>query len=50
MLSNMEASISVYDDPAEGVIAGVSAGKMIVDRATLSPERMIEESNKITEK
>jgi hypothetical protein len=34
----------------DGVIAGVSAGKVIIDCATLSPERMQLESDKIIEK
>ena len=34
----------------DGVIAGVSAGKVIVDCATLSPERMVLESQKIVER
>lgn len=39
MLSTLEASVAVFDSP-DGVIAGVSAGKTIVDCATLTPERM----------
>lgn len=48
MLSNLEASQAVFDAPETGVIAGVSAGKVIVDCATLSPERMMEEEQAIT--
>jgi len=47
MLSTMEASEAVFDMEGEGVIAGVSEGKVIVDCATLSPERMILESEAI---
>lgn len=50
MLSDMNASMSVFDDPIDGIIAGVSAGKVIVDCATLSPERMMDECAKINEK
>lgn len=46
MLSTLEASAAVFDGP-EGVIAGVSAGKTIVDCATLTPERMIENASRI---
>ena len=34
----------------DGVIAGVSEGKVIIDCATLSPERMQLESDKIIQK
>ena len=34
----------------DGVIAGVSEGKVIIDCATLSPERMQFESDKIIQK
>mmetsp|Transcript_10004 Transcript_10004/g.17372 ORF Transcript_10004/g.17372 Transcript_10004/m.17372 type:complete len:294 (-) Transcript_10004:19-900(-) len=47
MLSTVEASISVFDEPETGVIAGVSADKLIVDCATLSPERMIQQAEQI---
>lgn len=50
MLSNLDASTAVYDQPEHGIIAGVSEGKVIVDCATLSPERMIAESDAITAK
>lgn len=50
MLSTLEASAAVYDAPDVGVLAGVSAGKLIVDCATLSPERMIEEAAAVTAK
>lgn len=43
MLSDMAASCSVFDAPEVGIIAGVSDGKVIVDCATLSPQRMQEE-------
>ena len=46
MLSTLEASKAVFDSPS-GVIAGVSSGKVIVDCATLTPERMKEESDAI---
>lgn len=47
MLSTLEASQEVFDAPETGVIAGVSAGKVIVDCATLSPERMAREAEQI---
>lgn len=50
MLSTPEASEAVFDMEGEGVIAGVSAGKVIVDCATLSPERMILEAERIAAK
>jgi 3-hydroxyisobutyrate dehydrogenase-like beta-hydroxyacid dehydrogenase len=50
MLSTPEASEAVFDLEGEGVIAGVSAGKVIVDCATLSPERMILEAERIAAK
>jgi 3-hydroxyisobutyrate dehydrogenase-like beta-hydroxyacid dehydrogenase len=34
----------------DGVIAGVSAGKVIIDCATLSPERMQFEADEIIKK
>lgn len=40
MLSTIEASEAVFDKEGDGVIAGVTEGKIIVDCATLSPERM----------
>lgn len=49
MLSTEEASVAVFDAP-DGVIAGVSEGKIIVDCATLSAERMIDESTRILAK
>ena len=49
MLSTLEASQAVFETP-NGIYDGVSEGKIIVDCATLSPERMIEESNRITAK
>ena len=42
MLSTPEASVAVFDTPEVGLLAGVSAGKTVVDCATLSPERMIQ--------
>ncbi len=39
MLSTVESSVDVFDS-VDGVIAGVSEGKTIIDCATLSPERM----------
>lgn len=50
MLSTEEASIAVFDEEATGVIAGVSAGKIIVDCATLSRERMVDEDARIRAK
>lgn len=49
MLSTLEASQAVFDCK-NGVIDGVTPGKIIVDCATLSPERMIEENEKIVAK
>eukprot|EP00428_Durinskia_dybowskii_P074938 CAMPEP_0170403746 /NCGR_PEP_ID=MMETSP0117_2-20130122/26264_1 /TAXON_ID=400756 /ORGANISM="Durinskia baltica, Strain CSIRO CS-38" /LENGTH=294 /DNA_ID=CAMNT_0010660719 /DNA_START=57 /DNA_END=941 /DNA_ORIENTATION=+ len=50
MLSTLEASAAVYDEPVNGVIAGVTAGKLVVDCATLSPERMIDQAQRISAK
>ena len=50
MLSTPEASEAVFDLPGDGVIDGVTAGKVIVDCATLSPERMISEAQRIAAK
>lgn len=41
MLSTIAASEAVFDKEGDGLIAGVSEGKIIVDCATLSPERML---------
>jgi 3-hydroxyisobutyrate dehydrogenase-like beta-hydroxyacid dehydrogenase len=49
MLSTPEASASVFEAP-NGVFSAVTAGKIIVDCATLTPERMIEEKQIITAK
>lgn len=49
MLSTLEASQAVFDSP-NGVIEGVTPGKIIIDCATLSPERMQEENTKILAK
>jgi 3-hydroxyisobutyrate dehydrogenase-like beta-hydroxyacid dehydrogenase len=40
---------SQFDSPT-GVISGVTSGKTIIDCATLTPERMIEEARRIREK
>lgn len=40
MLSTLEASVEVFDSEPHGLLSGVSAGKILVDCATLSPERM----------
>ncbi|CAN0253538.1 unnamed protein product [Hapterophycus canaliculatus] len=40
MLSDLEASKTVYEG-ADGVLAGVSKGKCLVDCATLTPEHMV---------
>lgn len=40
MLSTIAASEAVFDKEGDGVIAGVSEGKIIVDCATFSAERM----------
>lgn len=50
MLSTMEASQAVFDDTKDGVIVGVSEGKLIVDCATLTPERMLDEAKRISAK
>jgi 3-hydroxyisobutyrate dehydrogenase-like beta-hydroxyacid dehydrogenase len=50
MLSTLEASEAVFDAEEGGIISSISEGKIIVDCATLSPERMIFESQKITER
>jgi glyoxylate/succinic semialdehyde reductase len=50
MLSTEEASIAVFDRPGDGVIDGVTAGKVIIDCATLSPERMVDECARISAK
>eukprot|EP01041_Mallomonas_annulata_P009767 gene9767-20309_t len=49
MLSTLEASIATYDGE-DGVVAGVSEGKVIIDCATLTPERMIDEAARVTAK
>mmetsp|Transcript_15929 Transcript_15929/g.23998 ORF Transcript_15929/g.23998 Transcript_15929/m.23998 type:complete len:297 (+) Transcript_15929:72-962(+) len=46
MLSTPEASVAVFDGP-DGVLAGVKQGKTIIDCATLTPERMIEEEQQV---
>ena len=48
MLSTMDASEVVFDAD-DGVIAGVSNGKLIVDCATLTPERMLDEAKRVKE-
>lgn len=50
MLSTIEASEAVFDKEGDGVIAGVTEGKIIVDCATLSPERMEKICSGITAK
>jgi glyoxylate/succinic semialdehyde reductase len=49
MLSTMDASIAVFE-AANGVYAGVTEGKVIVDCATLTPERMIQEASAIAQR
>jgi len=49
MLSTIDASIAVFDSE-DGVVAGVSAGKTIVDCATLTPERMADAAGRIKAK
>lgn len=49
MLSTEEASLAVFD-PAGGVFDAITDGKVIVDCATLSAERMIYENERITSK
>lgn len=36
-----------FDAPETGAIAGVSTGKILVDCATLSPERMIDVEGRV---
>lgn len=36
-----------FDAPETGAIAGVSAGKIVVDCATLSPDRMIDLAGRV---
>merc|ERR1711871_815009 len=49
MLSTLEASRAVFDSETGGY-AGVTTGKVIIDCATLTPERMQEEESVITGK
>ena len=49
MLSTPEASRDVFEAP-DGVLAGVSQGKAIVDCATLAEEDMIRMSEAVTQK
>ena len=49
MLSTEEASTAVFDQPG-GVFDAVTEGKIIVDCATLSAERMIYENERISSK
>lgn len=49
MLSTPEASQAVFGGP-EGMLAGVSTGKMIVDCATLTPARMAEMASAVAAK
>eukprot|EP00611_Tribonema_gayanum_P022772 TRINITY_DN4646_c1_g1_i3.p1 TRINITY_DN4646_c1_g1~~TRINITY_DN4646_c1_g1_i3.p1 ORF type:complete len:238 (-),score=54.40 TRINITY_DN4646_c1_g1_i3:318-998(-) len=49
MLSDLAASASVYSGET-GVLAGVSAGKALVDCATLTAERMMELDEAVTAK
>ncbi|CAM9733003.1 unnamed protein product [Discosporangium mesarthrocarpum] len=49
MLSDLEASRSVYEGDT-GVLAGVSAGKCLVDCATLTPEHMMDISKQVKAK
>ncbi len=50
MLSTMEASEAVFDLEGDGVIAGVTEGRIIIDCATLSPERMQHISKQVAAK
>ncbi len=50
MLSTMEASNAVFSTSENSAFAGLSEGKILVDCATLSPERMIEMSDAVTAK
>eukprot|EP01038_Epipyxis_sp_PR26KG_P014445 gene14445-19384_t len=49
ILSTLEASQSVFEG-TNGIYSGISPGKIVVDCATLSPERMIEEASVIESK
>ncbi|CAB1105845.1 unnamed protein product [Ectocarpus sp. CCAP 1310/34] len=49
MLSDLEASKSVYEGE-DGVLAGVSKGKCLVDCATLTPEHMTSLSERVQAK
>lgn len=50
MLSTIAASEAVFDKEGDGLIAGVTEGKIVVDCATLSPERMSKIYSDITAK
>ncbi|CAM9471610.1 unnamed protein product [Pylaiella littoralis] len=50
MLSTPEAASDVFFDPQDGVLAGLSAGKSLVDCATLQVEDMEDMYNEATEK
>jgi len=41
MLSTLDASIDVFDNESNGLLSAISPGKILVDCATLSPERMM---------
>ncbi|CAM9195037.1 unnamed protein product [Discosporangium mesarthrocarpum] len=49
MLSDLAASRSVYEGD-EGVLAGVTPGKCLIDCATLTPEHMTDLSERVTAK
>lgn len=50
MLSTLEASEAVFNDSESGVYSGISSGKVVVDCATLTPERMQSINSAITSK
>lgn len=47
MLSTLDASKALFDGD-DGAIAGVSNGKILIDCATLTPERMQDECDRVT--
>ena len=49
MMSTMEASVAVFDCE-DGVISGITAGKTLIDCATLTPERMMSISDAVKSK
>ncbi len=50
VLSTVEASLAVCHEESGGLLENLTSGKIIVDCATLSPERMMEISEKVRAK